>query len=283
MGEKPLVRRGMELGADDYLTKPFTLAELEGAIRAQLGKKAIIAQQAEHRLEELRGNISTALPHELLTPLAGILGFSALIIDDHAGLSSEEIVSAARDIQAAALRLRRTIENFLLRAQIELVSADPDRLAVVRSGRCQASPDTLRRAASQAAVEHRRLEDFEFMAEPALVSVAPEQLEKIAAELVGNAFKFSEPGTVVQFRAEIANGSFRIRVEDQGRGFTREQIQSIGAHMQFERGYYEQQGAGLGLSIVKRLAELHGGRLEIESEPGRFSRICVQLPLATAA
>src|SRR5688500_11351016 len=133
--EKPRMRQGMELGADDYLTKPFTLQELLGAVRTRLEKKAVLAQQAERKLEELRGNISTALPHELLTPIAGILGFSSILLEDHALMSPKEVEESARNIHQAAVRLRRTIENFLLYSQIELVAADPLRVAAVREGR----------------------------------------------------------------------------------------------------------------------------------------------------
>jgi CheY-like chemotaxis protein len=135
LSEKPLMRQGMELGADDYLTKPFTLQELIGAVRTRLDKKAVLAQQAEKKLEELRGNISMALPHELLTPIAGILGFSSILLEDCASMRREEVQEAASNIHQAAVRLRRTIENFLLYSQIELVAADPSRVAAVREGR----------------------------------------------------------------------------------------------------------------------------------------------------
>lgn len=283
MGDKPVIRRGMELGADDYLTKPFTLSELLGAVRTQLDKKAAITEQTEQKLDRLRGNISTALPHELLTPLTAIIGFSSLIVEDHATMPPAEMVESARHIHQSAVRLRRMIENFLLCAQIDLAAADPGRLAGIRAARCPALPETLERAAARVAAEQRREGDFQFLAAPAVLSMAPEQVEKIATELLENAFKFSQPGTTVRLLAGTERGCFRIHVEDAGRGFTPEQIQSIGAHMQFERGQYEQQGLGLGLAIVKRLAELHGGRLEIESQPGVFSKVSVQLPLAEAA
>jgi signal transduction histidine kinase len=59
-----------------------------------------------------------------------------------------------------------------------------------------------------------------------------------------------------------------------------EQIASIGAHMQFERKFYEQQGAGLGLFIARRLTELYGGQLVIESVPGQKTLVRVVFPLA---
>jgi signal transduction histidine kinase len=70
-----------------------------------------------------------------------------------------------------------------------------------------------------------------------------------------------------------------MRISDEGRGLTQEQMVSIGAYMQFERKVYEQQGSGLGLTVAKRLAELHGGFLKLESEYGRGTTVTVTLPL----
>src|SRR5712691_8267690 len=72
--DKLNMRRGMELGADDYLTKPFTHKELMAAVNTRLEKQAELQRHSDKKLDELRGNITLALPHELRTPLNGILG-----------------------------------------------------------------------------------------------------------------------------------------------------------------------------------------------------------------
>ena len=69
-----------------------------------------------------------------------------------------------------------------------------------------------------------------------------------------------------------------VRIMDQGRGLTQDQIARVGAHMQFDRKFYEQQGAGMGLIICKRLAELHGGSFKIQSEPLVMTTSTVELP-----
>ena len=79
--ERPNVRRGMEMGADDYLTKPFTPSELLAAVNARLEKQAEIERKSEKKLDELRGKMTLALPHELRTPLNGIIGLAQILID----------------------------------------------------------------------------------------------------------------------------------------------------------------------------------------------------------
>src|SRR4029450_4474332 len=92
------MRQGMELGADDYLAKPFTVPELLASVEARLKKLRTVQDHAERHPADLRANIRLALPHELLTPLNGILGFSDILITDHASLGSEEVASMSEAI-----------------------------------------------------------------------------------------------------------------------------------------------------------------------------------------
>jgi signal transduction histidine kinase len=97
-------------------------------------------------------------------------------------------------------------------------------------------------------------------------------------ELAQNAFKFSQTGTKVKITlSELPNGVV-LAVTDQGRGFSTEHITKVGAYMQFDRKMQEQQGLGLGLVIAKRLTELHGGTLTIQSHRGTSTTISVKLP-----
>jgi two-component system sensor histidine kinase/response regulator len=95
---------------------------------------------------------------------------------------------------------------------------------------------------------------------------------------VQNAFKFSKPGTKVCVSTFDMANSVSLTVSDQGRGFSTDQISRIGAYMQFDRKMQEQQGSGLGLAIAKRLTELHGGTLAIQSERGAQTHVTVKLP-----
>ena len=69
-----------------------------------------------------------------------------------------------------------------------------------------------------------------------------------------------------------------LTVTDQGRGFSTDHITKVGAYMQFDRKMQEQQGQGLGLTIAKRLTELHGGTLAIQSQRGGTTSVVVKLP-----
>jgi signal transduction histidine kinase len=278
--EKLNVRRGMELGADDYLTKPFTHTELVTAVNARLVKRAELERHSEKKLEELRGNITLALPHELRTPLHGILGLASLMIEDHAHMGPADVLENARFIHESASRLHRLIENFLIYSQIELLASEAKRIETGLNDPPVRLNEFIPPLAKAVAERFHRAADLKIDVEAAELFVPADNFQKIIEELIDNAFKFSEAGKPVVVASEMVGHTLTITIADQGRGMTSEQIARIAPHMQFDRRTFEQQGAGLGLVIAKRLTELLGGHLTIESKPGASTtvRIAFEVP-----
>ncbi len=108
--------------------------------------------------------------------------------------------------------------------------------------------------------------------------MAEEYFKKIVAELVQNAFKFSEAGSPVHVALKAAGEEIEFSVHDHGRGLSTEHIRRIDAYVQFERKMQDQEGLGLGLAIAKKLAELHGGRLTLASSKETGTTVTVRLP-----
>src|SRR5260221_14440273 len=101
------MRHGMELGADDYLPKPFTIDALYAAVDARLKKAQALRQEAERKLSHLRDNISLMLPHELRTRLNGILAYGEILTAEAATLKPGEISEMGQGIHKSGKRLER--------------------------------------------------------------------------------------------------------------------------------------------------------------------------------
>jgi len=273
------MRHGMELGADDYLPKPFAIEALYGAVEARLKKVQAVRQEAEKKLADLRDNISLMLPHELRTPLNGILAYGEILAAEAATLPAEEVAEMGQVIYDSGKRLERLIENFLIYAQIELLGTDPQKLHALRAKQTAAPAGLIEQHARAQAQTAGRENDLHLELAATPVPMSEDYLAKIVDELVQNAFKFSESGRPVTVALSEAPGAVSLVVTDHGRGFSTEHITKVGAYMQFDRKLHEQQGLGLGLGIAKRLTELHGGTLTIQSQrDATTTTVTVKLP-----
>lgn len=274
------MRHGMELGADDYLPKPFSLDALYAAVDTRIKKAQRVRTEAESKLADLRTNISTMLPHELKTPLNGIIAFGELLASNGPNLPGDEVVEMGQMIYESGRRLERLIENFLVYAQIELIAGDPQRVALLAQNRTQKADVLIENHALTQAEQAGRSADLRLEMTPTSLGISDEHLGKIVDELVHNAFKFSHPGSPVTVTVADLPSYTLLSVSDSGRGFAPEQIARIGAYMQFDRQQHEQQGLGLGLIIAKRLMELHGGGVSIESDLGKGTVVKARFPKA---
>jgi len=281
MADTAGMRHGMELGADDYLPKPFTIEGLYAAVDARLKKAQTAHEESEKKLSALRDNISLMLPHEMRTPLNGILGFGELLHTAADSMPPEEVAEMGKAIYDSGKRLERLIENFLVYVQLEVAAGDAAKLAALRGAKVADAGHMVGERAKAIASQVERDSDLKLELSPGVPApISDEYLGKLTEELVQNAFKFSKPGTPVTLSLEGSAAGIILSFNDRGRGFSADQIVRIGAYMQFDRRSQEQQGAGLGLITAKRIAELHGGTFAITSDSESGTTVTVRLPSA---
>src|SRR5882724_3751557 len=278
LADSASMRHGMELGADDYLPKPFTTDALYAAVDARLKKSQTIRDEAEKKFRHLRDNISLMMPHEMRTPLNGILSNAELLAHSSATLKPAEIAEMGQEIHKSSERLARLIENFLIYAQLEMIAADPKNASALRIGQTEHPVELIKKHATTQASHAGRPADLFLELSDVTVPIADEYLSKIVDELTQNAFKFSKAGSPVRVMLAETPAAATFSVGDHGCGFAAEETKHIGAYMQFDRKKQEQQGLGLGLSIAKRLVELHGGALSIISEKDVGAVISAKFP-----
>jgi signal transduction histidine kinase len=269
------VRAGIVSGADDYLLKPVSSDDLLAAVAARLARREATRKETDRRLGEVRLAVAALLPHELRTPLTTILGSARLLQEFHGDFGPKEIEEMAAGILKAAERLHRMTENYILYADLEtrrLSGSGPNPLLGV-SGAAD-----VRSAAMEAAAHRGRARDLRLDLHDAPLPMGPAYLRKAVTELVDNGFKFSPGETEVRVSLGKEAGHVRLEVRDHGHGMTAGQVQALGAFQQFDRHRFEQQGSGMGLTLVRGIAEATGGSFRVESRPEEGTSVRIDWP-----
>ena len=271
-------RAGMELGADDFLLKPFSLGDLTRAVAARL-KRAELSRHLESRIiEQLLGSLHSTLPHEFFTPLAGVFGLTEMLEEELDDLSKEEIRAILHDILTSAKRLHRTLKNYL--HIIELDS--PSRAVTPEPLEAESVLQAALAGIESAAKRHQRAADVTSELVAARLRTSPTEFTALVEELVDNALSFSRKESPVKVRLQPDGNWLRLTITDEGRGMTPKQLQQLGLFQQHDRKKFEQQGLGLGLALTRRIVLRLGGDLRIDSEPGRGTTVHASIPIAGA-
>jgi signal transduction histidine kinase len=266
-------RKGMEDGADDFLVKPVGLKALISCVEARLNRASVNWRVEDQTLSDLRSSVPSNLPHEFFTPMAGIIGLMEILRSGSVNFTTAEIDDIANDVYRSALRLNRTLRNYLL--ILEVQNAKPDTL--VGSLLPRQVEESIHSGLKEALRLNARQNDVTILVVACSLSVKPADLSRIVEELVDNACKFSRQGTPVKVELS-ADG--RLIISDQGRGLTADEIGRIGVFQQFDRKKHEQQGLGLGLVLVQKLTSLYGTKFQINSLPGEGTQVQIEFHLA---
>ena len=237
------------------------------------------------RLEHVRRDFVANVSHELKTPVASIKGFVETLLDGAADDPADNrrflgIIARQAD------RLAAIIEDLLALSRIEQREGAgnlPVELTLVATVFAAATADCDTRAAERSiSLETDCPESLQ-------ADLNAPLLEQAIINLVDNAIKYSDPGRTVRLSAEALAGAgtadLVVRVRDQGCGIDAEHLPRL-----FERFYRVDKarsrklgGTGLGLSIVKHIVQAHGGRIDVESEPGVGTTFTIRIPLRTAS
>lgn len=264
-------RVGMDLGADDYLAKPFTVDEFLNCVGARLQRSQLYQKAEDLALLHFRETISHSLPHEVFTPLTGILGFTEVLRDEIGHIAPTEAAKMVNEIHAGAERLYRTLKNYL--RILDVLNDRNSTSQVPERTRGIDTPGTIMAAADSVTSRYGRTENLIFTCDEVDMPLSSGDLSSIVIELVDNACKYSLKGEPVEVSLKHTADGITLSVTDHGRGMTPDQIKHIGAFRQFDRKKYEQQGLGLGLTLTQHLVQRHRGTFNLESSPGKGTTV----------
>ena len=234
-------------------------------------------KHAHHVLEEINQEqeaFNYSISHDLRAPLVTISNYARIVLTDHAAQMDDECRGMIQRIEGAALRMEQTLKNLLEYSALgreEIVLQAVDVAEVMR----------------ELLIEHRGL----IQETAAEISVAPEMplvrgsrviLNQVLANLLTNALKYTHPGQAPRVRvtAERGEKTVILHVADEGIGIEAKHHERIFRVFERLHGYSRYPGTGVGLAIARRAVERMSGRIWVESEPGKGSRFCIELPAA---
>lgn len=244
----------------------------------RLREATALAQAAN----QTKTDFLAAMSHELRTPLNAILGFSEIIARELFGPVSERYRAYGQDINAAGQHLLAMINDILDISRIEIGAFT---LCIEATSPREMAEASLRLVATRAEAGGLRLISRVPDSLPELM-IDVRRSKQILINLLGNAVKFTPPGGSVTLSGErLSSGEIVFRVADTGIGMSEEDIAvALSPFGQVDTGLDRRfEGAGLGLPLAKSLAELHGGWLEVRSEPGHGTTVSVYYPASCAA
>jgi PAS domain S-box-containing protein len=257
---------------------------MTGVLRDRRERKRIEAAETARARAEAASRAKSAflsrMSHELRTPLNAVLGFSQLMeLDDDAPLPESQR-ERLRSIREAGTHLGALIDELLDLTRIESDRFRLERAEVEVAPLVQAC---LRLVSPSAADAGIALAPFVADARTPRVLGDPVRLRQVLVNLLSNAIKYNRRGGAVRVRAEADDEGAWIEVADDGVGIAREDQPRL--FEPFERLGHEHgeiEGLGIGLALSRRLVELMGGRIEVDSDRGRGSTFRVRLPCAPA-
>ena len=289
LDDVPSIARAYDAGATDFIPKPLNWLVLNHRVRYILRAsrafeelrrnqdRLIAAKEAAEAANRAKSEFLANMSHELRTPLNAIIGFSGMMSDRMFGPLNERYAEYANIIGDSGRHLVAIITDIL-----DLAKADADRLLLTEE---QVEIAEVVELGSKIIKDMARRAQIEFVSEikkplPAMIG-DPAKLTQILVNLLSNAVKFTAPGGTVRLTIEqpLSQG-ITFRVEDTGIGMSPDQIPiALAPFGQVGNSLTRQHdGVGLGLPLTKRLVELHGGTIEIDSEPGKGTIASVPLP-----
>jgi len=234
------------------------------------------AYEAEHEaverlkaLDEMKNDFMSALSHELRTPVTAILGLARTIEHDHARLSGDEIQEFTRRIASKASKLDRLLNDLLDLDRLRHGMLEPMR----RRGNIA---DLVRHVTEELETPDRARITLDI--QDVMVSVDHPQAERIIENLVVNALTHTPNDTPVWVRVCAEDGGVLLTVDDAGPGIPEELREEI--FLPFRQAGVKPYapGVGIGLSLVARFADIHGGRAWVEERPGGGASFRVFIP-----
>jgi adenylate cyclase len=271
VSERRTARGGVVATYADITELKHREAELDNLVH-----DIAVARDAAEMANRAKSQFLANMSHELRTPLNAILGYTELMADSAYGELSEEMLEVLKRLEANGRHLLGLINDVL-----DLSKIEAGLLVLELSDYCvQDIVQTVRSTLEPLAADKKLAFKLELARELPPGHGDGRRLTQVLINLVGNAIKFTDAGEVV-ITATATDGSFLLSVRDTGPGISLDdQTRIFQEFQQADNAITRKKGGtGLGLAISKRIIEMHGGRIWVESQPGQGSTFAFTLPV----
>ncbi len=262
-------RAGMSLGADDYLIKPINVDEIFHVVKKRLQKR----EREKNEIDEFKNSLVRKVPHELRTPLIGIIGFAELLNDDLDSMSKEEIKKMINIIRSSGHRLHRRIEKLLTYSELLTYQSNDN---PVELSSYSIDPYVVSYNANRLAEELEREDDIEINIEEDRIKIFEKYFELIVEELIENAIKYSTAKTPVKLSGFIDGNYYTVTAQDMGPGFPEHTLKRIDTFHQFGKDKEFNVGMGLGLALIQKILTMYKGELSIARTDDKKTLVTVK-------
>jgi two-component system sensor histidine kinase/response regulator len=288
-------KRGFDLGAVDYITKPVSPPRLLARVKAHLSLKEArdslerrnledklrfeLAMAQQVKLNALKSTFVSMTTHEFRTPLTTILSSQELLRHYAARLSPQQRDDALDSIEYAVRRMVTMLDQVLTigRADANLLEFKPKPVDIATL--CERLREEALSGQSEPGTESEGLLALTVEMEDPMAHADEKLLRHILGNLLSNAIKYTPSGLGANFRARREVNGLVFEVQDQGIGIPSDDLPRLFGNFHRASNVGDIPGTGLGLTIVKRAVESHGGTISVVSELGTGTRFTVRIPL----
>ena len=251
---------------------------LIGSLEQRVRETQVARERAEHS-DQVKSAFLASMSHELRTPLNAVINFTQFVIDGDVGPVTQEQADLLTEVVGSAKHLLNLINDVLDMSKIE---ADSLRLFIEDNIGLSAILDNVT-SIGRGLLANKPVQLHTIISgDLPMVRGDRQRIFQILLNVVSNACKFTDTGEV-RVSAHTANSEIVFEIADTGPGISaQDQALVFEAFKQTNAGLRQGGGTGLGLPIAKSLAEAHGGRLWLESEPGKGTRFYVALPIKSS-
>lgn len=228
------------------------------------------AKEEAERANQLKAAFLANVTHDLRTPLSSIMGSAELLARE----ASDEHRETIDRIVRSSKRLLETINSVLDLSKLETRSVEPEPTSIDLADELLGTVEIFQPQAAEADIDL----SAELSEDPMPATLDPTMLHRITDNLLSNALKFTEAGGAVMLRARATDETVTIEVEDTGIGIGEDFLPDLFESFSRSDDAAGQEGTGLGLAITKRLTEVMGGRIDVESAKGVGTTFTVSLP-----